>query len=396
MSAGERFIIHINVADFAVAVERVVDSRLRGRPVVIAPEGAARGAVYDMSEEAYQSGVRKGMPLSRALRRCPGAVVLVPHPERYERGMRVLLRHARPFAPRLEMTDHQGHLFLDVSGTGRLFGAPRDVAWRIRQAVRKDLGVAPVWSVAPSKLVAKAATRMVKPAGGCSVRAGEEAAFLAPLPVGMIPGIEAADMTRLREFNLTRAGEVARLSGAQLAAVFGRRGESLHAAVRGIDPSPVRPADQPPPVVALDHTFGDDTNALAAVDGVVYRLAERAGAALRRRRLAARRVGIVLDYSDGVRVARQAAVWPATANDLFLFEAAAAALGRAWTRRVRIRHLRLVCDRLTFPPAQMELFAAEREMRQNRRRLVAAVDAVRQRFGFEAIRMGRTLSAAPS
>ncbi|MGD8541178.1 MAG: hypothetical protein PVI27_09985 [Desulfobacteraceae bacterium] len=395
MNVGERFIIHINVADFAVAVERMVDARLRARPVVIAPQGAARGAVYDMSEEAYQNGVRKGMPLGRALCRCPEAVVLAPHPDRYERGMRLLLRHARPYAPRVEMTDHQGHLFLDLTGTGRLWGAPHDVAARIRRAVRGEMGVAPVWSVAPSKLVAKVATRVVKPDGDCIVRAGEEEAFLAPLPLGLIPGIAAEDAARLREFNLTRAGEVARLSGDQLAVVFGRRGEGLRAAVRGIDPSPVRSLGQAPPVVVADHAFGDDTNAAAVVEGAVYRLVERAGAALRRRGLAARRVGIVLDYCDGVRVARQAAARPATANDCFLFAAAASALGRAWTRRLRIRHLRLVCDRLVPPPAQLELFAADRETRRRRHDLVAAIDAVRGRFGFGAIRVGRTLAPAP-
>jgi DNA polymerase-4 len=188
---------------------------------------------------------------------------------------------------------------------------------------------------------------------------------------------------------------VARLSGDQLAVVFGRRGEGLRAAVRGIDPSPVRSLGQAPPVVVADHAFGDDTNAAAVVEGAVYRLVERAGAALRRRGLAARRVGIVLDYCDGVRVARQAAARPATANDCFLFAAAASALGRAWTRRLRIRHLRLVCDRLVPPPAQLELFAADRETRRRRHDLVAAIDAVRGRFGFGAIRVGRTLAPAP-
>ena len=79
-STMERSIIHINVADFAVAVERVLDRRLKDRPVIIAPQGAARAAVYDMSEEAFQAGVRKHMPLSRALRRCRKAQVLPPRP----------------------------------------------------------------------------------------------------------------------------------------------------------------------------------------------------------------------------------------------------------------------------------------------------------------------------
>ncbi len=240
----ERSIIHLNVADFAVAVERVVDSRLQDRPVIIAPEGAARAAVYDMSEEAYQCGVRKGMALRRALRYCREAAVLPPHPDRYERAMTGFLKHALPYSPLIEMTDHKGHLFIDVTGTGRLFGPPPDLAVRIRRAVRRDLGFDPIWSVATNKLVAKAASRTVKPDGESVVPPGNEASFLAPLPLHLIPGIESEDLGRLREFNLVNAGQVARLSAVQLAVAFGRRNWELYDAVRGVDPSPVLPAGQ--------------------------------------------------------------------------------------------------------------------------------------------------------
>jgi DNA polymerase-4 len=94
-----------------------------------------------------------------------------------------------------------------------------------------------------------------------------------------------------------------------------------------------------------------------------------------------------------MRRARQAAARPATANDLTLFEVARRALHLAWIRRVRIRHLRLICDRLVFPPAQLELFVANRKADQKRSELVNAIDSVRQRFGPESIRMGRVLAA---
>ena len=129
----ERFIIHLNVADFAVAIERLTDSRLRERPVIVAPQGAVRAAVYDMSEEAYQNGVRKQMPLKRALRRCWDACVVAPHVNRYENAMKALVRCALPYSPLVEMADHNGHLFVDATGTGQLFGPPPDVAWRIRK-----------------------------------------------------------------------------------------------------------------------------------------------------------------------------------------------------------------------------------------------------------------------
>ena len=389
----ERSIIHINVADFAVAVERVVDNRLRDRPVIIAPEGAARATVYDMSEEAYQNGVRKRMALHRALRHCPDATVLPPHPDRYERAMAGLLKHTLPYSPLIEMTDHNGHLFIDATGTGRLFGPPPDLAARIRRTVRTGMGFDPILSVAANKLVAKVATRMVKPSGEYIVRSGEETDFLAPLPVHLIPGIESGDLQRLREVNLICAGQVTRLSPTQLAVVFGNHSRSLYEAVRGVDPSPVLPVGQKQPVVNTGHAFGNDTNDTAVVEGALYRLIERSGANLRRRRLAARRIGIILDYSDGGRIVRQAVVRPASANDFRLFAAARQALSRAWVRRVRIRNLRVLCDRLTYPPAQRELFAEYEEKHQRRNKLITALDTIRCRFGEHAINMGRTLAA---
>ena len=389
----ERSIIHINVADFAVAVERVVDSRLRGRPVIIAPEGALRAAVYDMSEEAYQSGVRKNMPLRRALRRCPDAEILPPHPDRYERAMTGLLRCALPFSPLIEITDHKGHLFVDATGTSRLFGPPRDVAWRIRRAVRTDLGIQPVWSVAPNKLLAKVASRTVKPTGESIVRPGDEAAFLSPLPVFLIPGIEPADLARLRELNLHLTGQVSQLGLPQLDILFGSRTQYVYRAVRGIDPSPVLPVGQKPPRVRKSYAFGNDTNSAARINAVLYALVEQAGEQLRRRNLAAGLVRITLDYSDGIRLFRQRQVKPATANDRRLFAAARKVLELAWIRRVRIRHLRLVCDRLTFPPAQQPLFAEEQERDRIDEGLINALDTIRGRFGKGAIKVGRTLVA---
>ena len=234
-----RAVIHLNVADFAVAVERVVDRRLAGRPVVVAPANAARAAVYDMSDEAYRAGVRKGMALARARKICRDAAVIPPHPDHYERAMRAFFHHARPYSPLIETGDGNGHLFLDLTGTGRLFGPPPDVAWRIRRAVRSDLGLEPIWSVAPNKLVAKAATRVVKPTGEYIVEPGLEEDFIRPLPLVLIPGLDRNDLLNFREFNVYRAAEAAGWSLAQLDVVFGRRSAFLHRAVRGRDDSPV-------------------------------------------------------------------------------------------------------------------------------------------------------------
>jgi DNA polymerase IV len=387
----ERSIIHINVADFAVAVERRVDSRLRKNPVIIAHDVSLRANVYDMSEESYQSGVRKGMGLQRALRYCRDAVVLPPHPVRYERAMAQLLKHALPYSPLIEVADHNGHLFIDATGTERLFGPSPDVAWRIRKAIRSDMGFDPIWSVAPNKLVAKAATRVVKPVGEYIIGAGEESDFMNPLPIHFVPGIEKQELKRFREFNLTRAGHVVDLSMEQLYIMFGVRCHSLYNAVRGIDLSPVFPAGKASPMVSVEHVFGNDTNMTTFVEGALYRLVEEVGIGLRKQRLATRQVRIVLDYSDGKRMIRQAAVDPAAANDFRLFAAARTALERAWKRRVRIRRLCLICDRLTDSPSQMALFCEHEQEKQKNDRLISALDAIRSRFDFNAIHTGRTL-----
>ena len=389
----ERAIIHLNIADFAVAVERAVDCRLRDRPVIIAPEGAARAAVYDMSEEAYRNGIRKGMALRRAARLCRDARILPPHPDRYEQAMRALLKQTLPYSPLIETGEADGHLFMDVSGSARLFGPPVDVAWRLRRQVKKDLGLDPIWSVAPNKLVAKVATRLVKPAGEYVVGSGEEEALLAPLPISLVPGIERDDLLRLRDFNLARVSQFTALSLEQLQIPFGARALFLYQTARGIDPSPVLPVGQQPPKVIADHEFDNDTNDSSSLESVLYRLVEQIGDRLRQRRRAARRVAVIIDYSDGMRCARQLAARPATANDLTLFQLARRTLRLAWTRRIRIRHVRLICDRLIFPPAQLELFADEQKKTQQSDNLIVAIDGIRRRYGSDAVRVGRTLAA---
>jgi DNA polymerase-4 len=388
-----RSIIHVNIADFAVAVERVVDARLKDRPVIIAPSSAARAAVYDMSDEAYQEGVRKHMALRRALRICRDARILPPHPDRYERAMRTLLKRTLPYSPLIETGEGDGHLFVDVTGTSRLFGAPTDVARRLSQEVKTDLGMAPTWSVASNKLVAKVATRLVKPVGEYIVGTGDEKTFLSPLPVWLVPGIERDDLIRFREFNLRTVSQVAAWRLEHLEVPFGNRARFLYEAMQGIDPSPVLPAGEKHPVIKIDHEFSEDTNTLSVLEGTLYGMVEAAGRELRQQRLAARRIGIVIDHSDGVRRARHSAAKPATANDLTLFKLAEKALSLAWTRRVRIRHMRLICDGLVFPPAQLALFPEQQGEKEKQDNLVNAMDRIRERFGHEVVRFGRTLAA---
>ncbi|MDY6824604.1 MAG: hypothetical protein SWH68_12525 [Thermodesulfobacteriota bacterium] len=386
----ERSVIHINVANFAVAVERRLDARLRDRPVLIAPAGAPRTPVYDMSQEAFQSGIRKGMPVASAIKRCRACQLVPLHPARYELAMKTIIKYARKYTPAIEHGDGDGHLFLDVTGTSRLFGPPPDVAWRLEKQVKKDLGMAPVWSVAPNKLVAKVATRLVKPVGEYIVWPGEEAPLLEPLPMHLIPGIEKTDLVELSQYHISRVHQLRGWTMEQLQVPFGARAKFLFEVIRGIDPSPITPGKKKMPAIAMDHEFSEDTNNRHAMEQVLYGLTEKGGKQLRAQRRFAKIAGVVIDYSDGRRCARQISIDPATANDPALFAPARKALRLALTRRVRVKHIRLVLRKLVSPPVQLTLFDNDRQEQQTR--LCDAMDRVRLRFGDDAVYPGRMAS----
>jgi DNA polymerase IV len=389
----ERSILHFNVADFAVAVERIIDTSLKSRAVIIAPLQAARSAVYDMSEEAYQAGVRKGMLLRQAARMCRGAEILQPRVDVYRKAMKGLLRQAQEYSPLVEHGMEDGHLFVDVTGTHRLFGPPVDVGLQVRRAVRQRLGLNPIWALAANKLVSKVASRLVKPVGEYIVTPGEEQQFLAPLPVSLLPGLDDREIRQLRDFRIATIGQLAGLSRSQLMVPFGSRSTYLHDISHGIDNSAILGEVQDSAPVDCEHIFADDTNDQREVEAAVADLVSRAGAELRRRRQEARRVGVWISYADGAHVVRQATARRRTASDFLLLQLAGTALARAWQRRGRLRSCRLVCDDLHRQSPQLALFPETQagEVRQDR--LLTAMDSIRDRFGHGLIATGRQYPA---
>lgn len=370
-----------------------MDQRLADRPLIVAHPGATRARVLDMSDEAYRAGIRKRMPLDRARRICRDARILPPRPDLYQRAMAALVKLGGRYSPLVEAGEEDGHLYLDLTGTGRLWGPARDAAWKLRKESKAGFRLDPVWSAAPNKLTAKAASRLVKPDGEFVVNPGEEESLLRPLPIHLLPGLERPDLVLFRELNITMVGQAALWTPAQLEAVFGRRGLDLNRWVRGIDDAPVTPAARRPLRLELDHEFADDVNQVREIETALYDLVERAGMKLRQGGLAARRAAVKLDYSDGLRVIRQRTDRDGTTIDQRLFTLAKAALYLAWRRRVRIRRLGLILDRLVPPPRQLDLFAEERDFSRKADRLQTALDRIRTSFGATAIRTGRSLAA---
>ena len=394
-----RTIIHLNIADFSVAVERLTDRSLRDKPLIIAPQ-AARATVYDMSEEAFQDGVRKGMGLIVARRRCRRATVLPPRPQHYEKAVQCCLRRVMPFSPLVERADGQGHIYLDVTGSHRLFGPPPDIGWRIRKIMRKDLGLDPIWSIAPNKLLAKVASRIVKPTGEYIVAQGEERRFLSPLPLALLPTLPAKQYRRLHAAGLVSIGQAASLSRQELCVLCGSRVDHLYDALRGIDYTPVRHRESD--IRNTKNTrntrntknfcfhccLPEDTNMTQIMRSIVISLAQQAGTALRRQQLACRTIKISLRYSDNISCTRRISTKIPIYLDRELEQQAITCLYRCLRRRVRIRSITLACGNIHQQVRQLSLFSKINEKNRKYHELNKAIDKIHEQFGREKLCRG--------
>ena len=387
-----RSIIHLNIADFAVAVESNIQPSLKGYPLVIAPLGAPRAVVYDMSDEAYKEGIRKGMTLARAKRINKKIKILPPSFNRYELVMKDLLKETFAFTPLIESGTSDGHIFLDVTGSGRLFGPSVDVAFKLKKAFKKTFNFDPIWSVATNKLVAKVATRVVKPVGEYIVAPGDEKAFLAPLPLNLIPGLIKKELTRFFEFNLFFISQARVLTLEQLKIPFHFRAPLLYDWIRGIDPTPVTTSCNCKnlSIIRSDHEFSDDTNNADLLKRALYLMVESICKTLRNRKLTGGATKIILSYSDGLQSTSKLKLVPSTSNDMALFKKCVPLLNKAWTRRVRIRHMRLICEKICQGAIQADLFSVgNKETKQAE--LILAMDKIHDKFGKNSIKAGLTM-----
>lgn len=387
----ERSIIHLNIADFAVAVETCLSPALKGYPVVVAPLGAPRAVIFDMSDEAFQQGIRKGMPLAQALRLNKKIKILPPSFNRYELAMKDLIKETFAFTPRIESGTCDGHIFMDVTGASRLFGPPVDVAFRLKKIFMKQFSLDPIWSVATNKLVAKVATRVVKPVGEYIVAPGDEAAFLSPLSICLLPGIVPEDLTLLNEFNLFTVSQVRALTLEQLTVPFEDRAAFIFDRIRGIDNTPVTRFSEDNSRIRADHEFSNDTNNADQLKKALYLMVAHICSTLRTRKLHTAATKIILSYSDGMQSSSTLTITPTTANDMTMFKRCTRLLEKAWTRRVRIRHMRLICEKLVPHAVQQVLFTDKTKITRQAD-LVTAMDRIRSKFGKRAIAPALTLT----
>ncbi len=396
-----RAVLCIDPPAFCTTVEALVAPALRSRPVAVAAPGADRATVLALSPEAHAAGITRGMPVRQAKKRCPDLVFLPPNPRLYARASAALHDIFRRYAPVIEPRGY-GHAYLDVTGTGALFGPPVDVALRIHREARSGIRLPVTVGVGTNKLVTTVAAGQRNTDPGDRTRRdaivpvpdGGEADFLSPHRVALLPDVAEQIRERLDDYQLERIGQVAAVGAPALGQVFGRAGAELHAKARGIDPRPVLP-----PAVRREfraaHTLTTDTNDLGVLLALLRRLTERLGATLRHRHLVSRRLRLDLAYAD-YSTSRRIVTLPGAALDVALLDAARRAFTLANTKRIAVRTVALAAEQLAEMEMQMELFGVAGTDRRERREaaqereqaLQASIDQIRGRWGVPSVARG--------
>jgi DNA polymerase-4 len=381
-------IIHIHIPAFAIAVARVCEPRLRGRPVVVVPPQSERSLVLSASLEARKEGVYKGMPLGRAVRLCPGLTVLPPNPALTEKASRSLSDAASQFTPVWELF-RPGHIYLDVTGTERLWGKAKDTASRLRREVRDRFSLAANLGVAENKMVSSIASRVIRSEGVLDVDHGREASFMAPFKVDVIPGIgHVRRKILMDELNIALVRELAALDLSGLKILFGREAYVIHQRALGIDPTPVFPTPARP-TVGEEIVLTEDENDNHKLLGTLYTLVEKCAKRLRAKTAFPRRAAMLIRYSDHMETKRQMKLPGLSFWDFDLYRPLEDLFFRACTRRVRVRFMKVWFWDFEAPTGQLSLFQIPEPAKENASQIIQALDRIRERYGGKSIQVGK-------
>ena len=295
--------MHADLDAFYASVEQLDRPELRGRPVVVGAPPEARGVVAAASYEARRFGIRSAMPMSRALRLCPQAVQVAPRFERYgdvSRRVMAIFRDVTPLVEPLSLDE----AFLDVSEQVASHGGPEALASEVKRRVKGETGLTVSMGVGTNKSVAKIASEMGKPDGLVVVPSGEEARFLAPLPVRSLWGVGPKTEEALTEMGIRTIGELAQADAAALSARFGVRGRWFLDMAGGLDERPVE-TRQERKSVGAETTFPRDLTDGPELRRILGRVAEDVAGRLQRQGVKARTVVLKLRYSDFRTITRQ-------------------------------------------------------------------------------------------
>lgn len=387
-------ILHVDMDAFYASVETIKDPSLAGKPVIVGGLGG-RGVVTSASYEARAFGVHSAMPIIRARRLCPHGIYVSNDFDsylEYSRRIRDVFESITPLVEPLSLDE----AFLDVGGSVRLFGTPLDIARRIKAHIA-EVGLACTVGVAPNKFLAKLASTIGKPDGLLVVPADEIETFLHPLPVGALWGVGEQTADGLRRLGLKTVGDVAKLGRRTLERAIGEAmGAHLHSLANGIDDRAVTP-HEPARSIGSENTFSHDLDDTDEILREILRLSDRTASRLRAKGMCGRTVTLKVRYSNFSTITRSHTSGAELDTPAEIYAQAKALYLKLDPDRPRIRLLGVTMSGLAPGPARHQLGLLD-ERARSRPEISAAVDAIRRRWGDDAVAPATLLSqvAGPS
>lgn len=380
----QRVILHVDMDSFFAAVEQLDRPELRGRPVLVGGDGP-RAVVATASYEARRFGCHSAQPMSTARRLCPTAVVVPVRGQRYREVSRQVFALLGELSPLVEPVSID-EAFVDLTGTARLLGEPRDVARKLKDDIRAATGLTASVGVGPNKYLAKLASELEKPDGLTVIGSAEIDTLLPALPISRLWGVGPATAGRLEAMGLRTFGDLRAMGRQRLRDRLGEVGEHFWLLAMGRDDRPVVP-DQDAKSISQEQTFDADVGDLEALRGVLLGQTEQVAWRLRRTGRLAAGVTLKIRYGDFRTLSRSVTLGPPTDRTDALWSAAREIFDR-WGQREHapLRLLGMGVGPLTEPAAQLDLFPDARAQRG--RQLDAVTDRIKQRFGKGAIHRG--------
>ncbi|AFE08587.1 DNA polymerase IV [Corallococcus coralloides DSM 2259] len=384
-----RAILHVDMDAFYASVEQRDNPSLRGKPVIVGGH-AQRGVVVAASYEVRPFGVRSAMPMARAVKQAPHAIVVKPRFSAYAEASEQVFAIFERYTPLIEPLSLD-EAFLDVTASVGLFGAAADIAKRIRKEIAHELNLPASAGIATAKFVAKIASDLAKPNGQREVRPEETVAFLAGLPVSRLWGVGPKTEEAMKRAGLVTIGDVATRDVDWLEERFGAASaKHLWELSHGIDARDVVP-DRAAKSVGAEDTFDEDLTGPEALKPHVHAQALRVARRLRRASLKGRVVQLKLKFADFTLITRRVTLREATDDGQVIYRAALELLERAHEGKA----LRLtgVSVQLDEDEPQLGLFPAAAPKSS---KLNEAMDRIAARFGSKAITMADIAGAEAS
>lgn len=391
-----RTILHLDLDAFFCAVEEQHNPALRGKPFAVGGAADQRGVVAACSYPARVYGVRSAMPMAKALRLCPDLTIVRAQHGRYgavSKQVMAVLHELTPIVEQLSIDE----AFMDVTG---LKGTSEDIARGLQQRINAELGLPCSLGVAANKLIAKTANTVGKarvqtgepPNSILVVPAGDEAAFLAPLPIRELWGVGPKTADTLNKMGIHTIGELADYPAFELRRKFGKHGDDLSQRARGIDTRRVE-TEHETKSISKETTFGHDISEETELKRTLRQLADEVGYRLRKQGYSGTTVKLKLRWSDFTTLTRQMTLPHTVDQDEDIYREALALFDAHWPPGKPVRLIGVGVSGLEEGGRQMTLW--ESTAPENRQ-LQSTLDDIKRRFGEGAIRRGSTVKKPPT